>query len=98
MAGWVQDDILLDFCVPQEFGPPFFVFLAGDLPGGISPLQQLQRRLHLPIGNPPHWHHEGKEYYPEKYPEKPPKPMHSPKIVHSQSPKVCGLLFPGWRR
>lgn len=47
--------------VPQEFGPPFFIFLAGDLPRGISPLQELKRRLHLPVGGPSHWHHEGKE-------------------------------------
>jgi hypothetical protein len=77
----VQDDILLDFCVPQEFGPPFFVFLACDLPGGISPLQELQRGLHLPIGDSSHRHQEGKEDDPEKNPKKPPKPMHSPKVV-----------------
>jgi hypothetical protein len=71
----------LDFCVSQEFGPPFFVFFACDLPCGISPFQELQRRLHLPIGDSSHWHHEGKEADPEKYPEKPPKPMHSQKVV-----------------
>jgi len=67
--------------IPQEFAPPFFVFLAGDLTGGISPLQELQRRLHLPIGDSSHRHQEGKEDDPEENPKKPPKPMHSPKIV-----------------
>jgi hypothetical protein len=51
--------------IPLEFDPPFFVFLARDLPSGISPLQNLQRRLHLPVVSPPHWHHEGKEQYPD---------------------------------
>jgi hypothetical protein len=69
--------------IPQEFGPPFFVFLACDLPGGISPLQELQRRLHLSVGSPPHRHHEGKEQDPDEDPENPPIPMHSPKVVHS---------------
>jgi len=27
--------------IPLEFGSPFFVFLAGDLTGGISPLEEL---------------------------------------------------------
>jgi hypothetical protein len=69
--------------IPQEFGPPFFVFLTCDLPGGISPLQELQRRLHLPVDSPPYRHHEGKEQDPEEDPENPPIPMHSPKVVHS---------------
>jgi hypothetical protein len=38
--------------------------------------------LHLPVGSPPHRHHEGKEHDPEEYPEKPPIPMHSPVVVH----------------
>jgi hypothetical protein len=72
-------DIPISNCIPQEYGPPKFVFLVCDLPGGISPLQELQRRLHLPVSSSPHWHHKGKEHNPEKDPEKPPKPMHSPK-------------------
>ena len=83
MVDWSRDMSLFRIGIPQEFGPPFFVFLARDFPSGISPLQELQRRLHLPIGTPPHRHHEGKEQHPEKDPEKPPKPMHSPKVVHS---------------
>src|SRR5208337_2584767 len=62
---------LLHICIPQQFGPPFFVFLARYLAGGVSPLQQSQRRLHFPVGSPAHGHHEGKEHYPEEYPEKP---------------------------
>ena len=69
--------------IPQEFAPPFFVFLTCDLPGGISPFQDLQRGLHFPVSSPPHRHHEGKEQHPEQDPKKPPIPMHSPKIVHS---------------
>jgi hypothetical protein len=48
---WIS---LFHIGIPQEFGPPFFVFLACDLSGGISLLQELQRRLHLPVGSPPH--------------------------------------------
>jgi hypothetical protein len=69
--------------IPQEFGPPFLVFLACDLPGSVSPFQELQRRLHFPVGSPPHRHHEREEHDPEQYLEKPPIPMHSPKVVHS---------------
>jgi hypothetical protein len=74
---------LFQICVSQEFGPPFFVFLACGFAGGISPLQELQRRLHLPVGGPPYGHHEREEQDPKKHPENPPQPMHSPKIVHS---------------
>jgi hypothetical protein len=44
-------------------------------------LQELQRRLHLPIGDSSHRHHKGKEDDPEENPKKPPKPMHSQKVV-----------------
>jgi hypothetical protein len=74
--------------VPRELGSPFFVFLACDRPVGIPVLQEQQRRLHLPVGTTSHRHHEGKEYGPEKDPEKPPIPMHSPKVVHGRN-----LLF-----
>jgi len=83
---------LFHICIPQELGSPFFVFLACDLSGGISPLQELQGRLHLPIGDSSHRHHKGKEDDPKKNPEKPPNPMHSPKIVvHRLSTNECGL-------
>jgi len=45
---------LFHICILQ-FGPSFFVFLARYLSGGISPLQQSQRRLHFPVGSPAHW-------------------------------------------
>jgi hypothetical protein len=44
--------------ISLELGSPFFVFLARDVTSGISPLKELQRRLHLPVGSPPHRHHE----------------------------------------
>jgi hypothetical protein len=75
-------DMLLLIDIAQEFGPAFFVFLACDLPRGISPLQKLQRRLHLPVGNSPHRYHEGKEQNPEDKPEDPPIRVHSPVVVH----------------
>jgi len=82
---------LLHICIPQELGPPFFILLACDLPGGISSLQELQRRLHSPVSSSPHGHHKGKEQNPEKNPEKPPEPMHSPEIVvHRSTFMLCG--------
>ncbi len=77
--------ILFHIRIPHQFGPPFLVVLARDLPGGISFLQELQGRLHLPVGRPPHRRHERKEHHPDEYPKKPPIPMHAPKVVHSQS-------------
>jgi hypothetical protein len=84
--------------IPLEFCPPFFVFLARDLPRCISPLQELKRRLHLPIVSPPHRHHEGKEQYPENDPENPPISMHSPIVVHSRNlliylPNIEGAAY-----
>jgi hypothetical protein len=70
--------------IPLEFGPSFFVFLARDFPSGISPLQELQRRLHLSVVSPPHRHQEGKEQYPENDPKKPPISMHSQIVVHNR--------------
>jgi hypothetical protein len=70
--------------VPQKLGPSFFVFVACDLPGRISPLQKLQRRLHLSVGSPPHGDHEGKEQDPDEEPQKPPIQMHSTKVVHNR--------------
>jgi hypothetical protein len=70
--------------VSQEFGSPFFVFLACGFPGGISSLQELQRRLHLAVRGPPYRHHEREEQDPKEHPENPPQSMHSPKIVHAE--------------
>jgi hypothetical protein len=55
---WSKDISLFRIDIPLEFGSPFLVFLACDLAGGVSPLQELQRRLHLPVSGPPHRHHE----------------------------------------
>ena len=78
-TGKVRSIFLFHVGIAQEFGPPFFVFLACDLPGGISSLQELQGRLHLPIGSPVNGHHEGKEQDPEKDPEKTTKTNAFPK-------------------
>jgi hypothetical protein len=67
-----------DFDIAQQFGPPFLVLVARQLPGGVSPLQQLHRRLHCSVSYTPHWRHERKEDDPKKYPEKPPIELHSP--------------------
>jgi len=103
-GGYYRRLSLFNIDITLKFGPPFFVFLTRDLPSGISPLQDLQRRLHLPVVSPPHRHQEGKEQYPENDPEKPPISMHSPIVVHSRNlliylPKAegasyCILLIP----
>jgi hypothetical protein len=93
-GGYYRCLSLFHIDIPLKFGPPFFVFLARDLPSGISPLQELQRRLHLPVVSPPHRHQEGKEQYPENEPKNPPISVHSPIVVHNRNL----LIVPYYKR
>ena len=85
---------LFHICVPQERGPPLFVFLACDLSGGISPFEELQGRLHFAVSGSAHRRHERQEEHPKEYPDNPPDPVHSTKIVvHRLTPKYAVFGF-----
>ena len=74
--------VLFDICISQEFGPPFFVFLACDLASGISSLEGLKRRLHETVASPLYRHKEAKEQHPDEDPPNPPIRVHAPVVIH----------------